>query len=254
MKDIKLLIDSYIKHIRSDFQIDKIDNNIYEVITPFLDRRNDMISIYIELNKDNIRISDDGYTLNDLSMSGIDITSKRRDSEIKSILLGHGVSIQDGAISVITDQKSFPKKQHGIIQSILSINDLYLTSRTNVLSLFTEEISNFFDDNDIMYVANTNIEGSTGFSHKFDFVMPKQVTRNKKESLVKAINNPKKTNIEATIFAFEDTIGRSDDNYVLLNDYENTIGDDIHKALSAYNITPLLWSKKEEIKNRFMIA
>ncbi len=254
MKDIKTLIDSYIKYIHSDFQIDKIDKNVYEVITPFLDRRNDMISIYVQIDNDNIQLTDDGYTLNDLEMSGIDITSKKRDAEIKSILLGHGVKVENGAISAVADQETFPKKQHGLIQAILSINDLYLTSRTNILSLFTEEISSFFDENDIIYVANTSIEGASGFSHKFDFVMPKQVTKNKKESLIKAINNPKKNNIETTIFAFEDTIGRSDDNYILINDYDKNIGDDIYKALREYDITPLMWSNKDEIKERFLIA
>lgn len=253
MKSIERLLEDYHRYIRSDFIVEKIERDTYEIVTPFLDRRNDHITLYAIFKNNKIELTDDGYTLGDLMMSGIDIMTPKRKQEIESILLGHGVRVEGGEIKTVADEKNFPQKQHGIIQAVIGINDMYLTAREKITSIFIEEATAFFDEKKIVYVQGVNIDGKSGFSHKFDFIIPKQTRRNKKEALLKAINSPKKANIETTLFSFSD-IGRDDDKYIILNDVEHPPSDEIFSALENYGIQPILWSHKEQIPQLLHVA
>ena len=246
MTQIRTLVDRYLKYIHNEFEICDIQDGVYEIVTPFLDRKNDHISIYADLRDDTIRLTDDGQTIADLSMSGIDVKSGTRREKLRNILYGYGVTLNGEAIETAADEKNFPYKQHGLIQAILSANDLYLTARRTVYTLFTEEIGDFFDKKDIPYIQNSGIEGVSGFQHKFDFVIAKNYTSSKREALIKALNTPKKENIETTIFAFEDTGNRDAARFVILNDREQKIKDSITGALEKYDIMPLLWSNPEQ--------
>ena len=78
MLTIENMINDYTNWLKSNISIDKI-NNYYEIVTPFLDRHNDSISIYINKNSnDRIVLTDGGKILNDLIISGIDITPNRK--------------------------------------------------------------------------------------------------------------------------------------------------------------------------------
>lgn len=253
MKTINQLIESYHHYIKADFTFAEVTKNTYEITTPFLDRRNDNISFFITLDNGKVRITDDGYTLGDLEMSGIDIHTKKRKEEIQRILIGHGIQLQNNEIVALADEAAFPNKQHNMIQALLSINDLYLTSRSNILSLFTEEVGDYFEEVGIAYIAGASFSGKSGFTHNFDFAIPAQLRNNKKEAIIKAINHPKKSNIETTIFSFAD-LERNDDSFVLLNDTETRISEEITEALQNYNITPLVWSNKQKIKNSILAA
>ena len=61
--------------------------NADEIVTPFTNHLNDRISIYIEyLSDQKIRISDDGVTLDELSMMGLSLSSPTRQKILKNIL------------------------------------------------------------------------------------------------------------------------------------------------------------------------
>ncbi|EPY0831716.1 DUF1828 domain-containing protein, partial [Campylobacter jejuni] len=66
MLNIENLMSSYFSYIKSNFDISKIENNIYEITTPFLDKSNDNILFYIEKKYDLIELSDGGETLRNL--------------------------------------------------------------------------------------------------------------------------------------------------------------------------------------------
>lgn len=250
MISIENLINKYVQYLHAKFDIEKITTNSYEIVTPFLDRRNDKICIYALLNDDDILLTDDGYTLSDLEISGIDIDTKKRSEEIKKILLGYGIKRDGRELSVNSRVDNYAQKQHNLIQALLTLNDLYLTSRTNIISIFFEEVLTFLDEEEIVYVNDINLTGKSGLSHKFDFLIPKQTRKSNKEALIKTINNPKKNNIETTLFLFDDirNSGRDEDAYVVLNDREQKVNRDMINALRNYNIQPVFWSEKEEIK------
>ena len=51
MHGIDNLVNKYIDFIKENMSIDKIDDTSYEIETPFLDRRNDFITIYVVFDK-----------------------------------------------------------------------------------------------------------------------------------------------------------------------------------------------------------
>lgn len=80
--DIKDIINSYISYIHANFDIHTIDRNTYEIITPFLDRRNDRITFYIQQNKDFFRLTDGGETLESLSLDGLEFKTTKKSQQL----------------------------------------------------------------------------------------------------------------------------------------------------------------------------
>lgn len=243
MKDIKKLINNYIKFLHTNFDVEKLETNIYKITTPFLDRRNDHITIYAVIKNEEIILTDDGYTIEDLITNGLSLTPKR-EKELETILIGYGVYKKGNELFTIANEKNFAQKKHSLIQALISINDMYLLSTERVTSFFLEDIKNFFDEKNLIYTENISLEGKSKIIHKFDFLIPKQVTHYKKEALIKAINNPKLENIKAILFSFEDirNSGRMDKDFLILND-KNSINDNIYKLLNTYGVAPIHWSK-----------
>ncbi|WP_456390256.1 DUF1828 domain-containing protein [Hydrogenimonas sp.] len=243
MKDIKKLIASYLEFLDAHFDIESLDKYIYRVVTPFLDRRNDNIVVYVIMGDDGrITLTDDSYTLDDLETSGVSIT-KKREIELRKILLSYGISRNGNELFVTADHRSFAQKKHNFIQAILSINDMHLLSNEKVQSFFLDDIQSFFDEKGIIYSENISLAGKSNIVHKFDFLIPKQVTEYRKEALIKAINTPKIENTKAVLFSFEDIAktGRTDKGFVILND-KKRVSEKIYDALESYQITPIHWS------------
>ena len=62
------------EYLQTRFEWEEIYPNHFRIITPFLDRRNDNIEIYLKYyNDDNIILSDESHTILDLASENIDI-------------------------------------------------------------------------------------------------------------------------------------------------------------------------------------
>ncbi|QCD44096.1 DUF1829 domain-containing protein [Campylobacter mucosalis] len=250
MLDINKLVNSYLHYIQSEFQIDKIDNNTYEISTPFLDRSNDNICFYVILDKDRAILTDGGETLQNLRLSGIDLNSEKRKKELDIILNGFGIFRDKASLQIEATAGDFARKQHNIIQAILSVNDMFVASSDRVVSFFFDDVIKYFDKIDVRYITNVSIEGKSHFSHKFDFIISK--SKNQKERLVKLLNSPKKDNLKATLFSYMDlaTDRAQNDKIIIFND-NNTNVKDLVLATTEYNIKPIKWSEKEQYLNYF---
>lgn len=75
--DIPGLLDQYWKWLKDKTTLRQI-NDWYEITTPHLDRHNDYIQIYARKSNDGFLLTDDGYILDDLEMSGCPIDTPRR--------------------------------------------------------------------------------------------------------------------------------------------------------------------------------
>jgi len=121
------LVDKYISFIKESMSIDKIDDTSYEIQTPFLDRRNDFITIYVlfdKKDKNNILLTDYGYTLSDLELSGLEFNTKKRKQELQVTLNGFGVQIdKDKNLYTNATVENFANKKHNLIQALLGVND-----------------------------------------------------------------------------------------------------------------------------------
>ncbi len=246
MYDINGLVDKYIDFIKESIIIDKIEDNVFEIETPFLDRRNDFITIYAifdKNNKNNIILTDNGMTLTGLELSGLEFNSPKRTKELLTVLNGFGVQ-QDKKKSLFVNAtaENFAHKKHNLIQALLSVNDMFVLAQSKVMNLFFEDVGLYFDEKDIRYTSNIILEGKSHFNHKFEYLIPK--SKNAPERTIKLLNRPKAENLKATLFAFEDTREKRNGNgYIILNDEVN-IKADLLGAINEYGIKPILWSQK----------
>ncbi len=247
--DSKRLVDDYVEWLRGKIKAKDIEGYC-EITTPFLDRHNDHIQVFVSQSENGMRISDDGYILSDLEMSGCDLSKPNRKKTLETIIRGFGVNEDNGVLYVDSSVENFPQKKHALIQAMLAVNDMFMTARGRVASFFIEDVSHFLDNHDIRYTSNKGVTGKAGFSHKFDFVIPK--SKKYPERLMRAINNPSRDTATSLIFAWTDTEeNRSKDSqfYVMLNDKEKPISSEILSAFHKYGVKTLAWSEREKYAN-----
>jgi hypothetical protein len=226
-------------------------NGWTEITTPYIDRHNDYIQIYLRQTGDEWELTDDGETLTDLVQSGCDLDTPRRKALLQTTLNGFGMHLADGAITVNTKQDSFALKKHNLIQAILAVNDLFYLTRASVESFFFEDVALWMDDAEIRYTQRVKFSGRTGYDHLFDFVVPK--SKKEPERILRVVNNPAKDQASAVILSWVDTKEARPSNsvaYAVLNDKEKSISDGVAEALKNYDITPLAWSQRAEFRER----
>lgn len=67
--EAKKMVNDYTNWLKDGMSFREIDRYV-EITTPFLDRHNDHIQLYLSKEKSSYILTDDGYTINDLSISG----------------------------------------------------------------------------------------------------------------------------------------------------------------------------------------
>src|SRR5699024_3772260 len=253
INDLKKLYDDWNRKniILKDF------NEFIEIQTPFVDMHNDFIHLYFSKTNEKYIISEDGHTLSELSMLGIDVTNtkKRKDYFYKKLRI-FGVIVDENTkeLYVSFDNLSdYPQKQHNLIQCIIHISDMLITSRNNVISIFTEEVKNFFDESDIIYTPDLGFNRKSGNQQNFDFVIPHR--KDTKEKIINAVNAPSSQNYQNTLFPFVDIKDLRTDSefFVLANDNKEPISNTFNKSLNNYGVKVLPWSNKEKIINTLKV-
>lgn len=244
------LVEQYFSWLKAKTAWREI-NGWTEITTPYLDRHNDYIQIYLRQEGDEWELTDDGETLSDLAQSGCELDTPRRKALLNTTLNGFGVHLVNGAITVKAKQDSFPLRKHNLIQAILAVNDLFYLARASVESFFFEDVALWMDTADIRYTQRVKFSGRTGYDHLFDFVVPK--SRRAPERILRVVNNPVKDQANAVILSWVDTKeARPSDSvaYAVLNDRERAVSDGVIEALRNYDITPLPWSLREQFQER----
>jgi len=242
--ELKNLVNQYSTWL-NDKTILRILNDHGEITTPFLDRHNDNIQIYVKKTSNGYILTDDGYTINDLETSGCEINTDKRKAILLQTLNGFGVKNLNDELFIKTDEPHFPQMKHNLIQAILAVNDIFYTASTVVTSLFLEDVQAWLDENEIRYTPKVNFAGKSGFQHNYDFVIPK--SPRSPERIIKAMNTPDKPQIQNLIFSWQDTqLIRPDSSvlYAILNDV-SPLSNPVIEALANYEVEPILWSSKD---------
>ncbi len=240
---MKQLIDKYVQWIKEGLSFRQI-GEWTEITTPFMNHNNDLISVYVKKNGDRYYLSDNGQTINELSLSGVNIDrSEKRSQELTSILNGLGIKRERSELFTHTDEKKYPESKHRLIQAILSVDDMFMLAESKVESFFLEDVINFFELNEVRYISDVMYSGRSGFTHKFDFSIPK--SKKNPETIIKAINTPRRDTIGTVLWSFEDTKSNRDaSGLVILNDKES-IHSDIFDALKEYQLEYIKWSERQ---------
>jgi len=83
IEEVTTLVECYRSWLKDKTALREINGHI-EITTPFLDRHNDFIQIYARRENDGFLLTDDGYTIDDLSMSGCLLSRRVRRPDTES--------------------------------------------------------------------------------------------------------------------------------------------------------------------------
>ena len=246
------LITNYLNWLKQKIKIAEI-NNYCEITTPFLDRHNDSLQIFLKKEGDDLKLTDDGYTIKDLILSGFELNTEKRKKLFDSILNGFGVKNVNDELTIESNYENFPQKKHNLIQAILAINDLFVLSSPNVESFFKEDVEKFLNMNSVRHIPSVKFTGKSGFDHYFDFVIP--ASKDNSERVIRAINRATRQSVTSLIFSWNDIKEIRTPNskmLVVLNDFEYKINPEYLSALKQYSLMPIEWTKREENLSIFL--
>lgn len=232
----------------------------FAISTPFAGLFNDNIEIFVKkVSGSEIILSDDGETITNLSMSGVDLfKSDKRMGHLKKILSNHGVSLSGEELTVKSNGADFAKKKHSLISAILNISDMAMLAKDNVLSIFSEDVLEYANSIDLIYTPSFIVRGKSGLDFNFDF----QIAGRKSELVVKSFNTLKKDSVGSFLFCLDDikdirvsSTGKQFHSLAIVND-SNHLPDKLIGALKTYGTSVLLWSErnKQESKDMLLIA
>lgn len=218
-----------------------------QISTPFLDRHNDHMQIYVKQQNQDLLLTDAGYIINDLDMCGCDVlSSPKRRSVLTTILNGFGVQMDGEQICTKANYSNFAQKKHALLQAMMSVNDMFFLSRSQVSNVFLEDVQTFLDIHYIPYISNAQFHGSSGLSHTFEFTIP--ASRRKPERFVRTINDVSRDKIDSTLFSWGDIKELRKPGaqlYVMLNDNDKKVRAEFTNALSVYGATPIPWAERD---------
>ncbi len=238
------LVDDYLNWLRERVSVENVDGAC-RITTPFLDRHNDRLQIYVHSTDHGVRISDDGYILGDLESSGCPVDTPNRRSMLQSILNGFGVHEFDGELYVDATTTNFSHKKHRLIQAMLSVGDMFMTAKHRITTTFLEDVSGYLDESDVRYTKKVEFTGKSGFTHLYDFVIPK--SRKRPERLIRAVNDADRSHTSQILFAWTDTQEVREQGsviYVIVNDHDKVVNPDSVAALGEYGAIVIPWSQR----------
>ncbi len=248
IEEIRNLIDNYLIWLKDKTILRQVKNWV-EITTPYVDRHNDYLQIYASRQNGGYILTDDGYVLEDSEQSGCKLESAKRQALLKITLNGFGVQANEGRLEIHASPDNFALRKHNLVQAMLAVNDLFYLAVPMVASLFYEDVIAWLDLHEVRYTPKVKFTGKSGYDHLFDFVIPK--SRSYPERILHTINRPNRDSAQVLAFSWIDTKEvRPPESraYALLNDSDQTISTSVVDALRSYDVNPILWSKREDVR------
>ena len=248
IREIQILIDDYYAWLKDKTVLHQIDQWV-EITTPYLDRHNDYLQIYAKDSNGGFVLTDDGYTIEDLSQSGCNLESPKRQDLLQMTLNGFGVQKDGRELQVLASADNFAVRKHNLLQAMLAVNDMFYMAAPTVANIFYEDVEAWLDLHDIRHTPKVKFTGQTGYDHLFDFVIPK--SRKQSERLIQTVNRPSRSTAQNVVLAWIDTKEvRTPGSrvYALLNDSERKVDQTVMAALRSYHVRPVVWSQREDAR------
>jgi len=248
INEVQNLLNNYVSWLRDKTKLRQINQEWVEITTPYLDRHNDYLQIYAKHSDGGFTLTDGGYILEDLEQNGCVLESQKRKNLLNTTLNGFGVKKNENNLEISASSSNFHMQKHNLIQAMLSVNDMFYLADSTIEDLFFEDVMKWFDENDIRYTHDIRLTGKSGYSHSFDFIIPK--SRNQPERIVQAINKADKAKAQSFVFAWIDSResrAAESKSYAFLNNIKGK-RDSIYEALKNYEIIPILWDEREKIR------
>lgn len=249
--DTQKLLDDYTNWLRKQYVVNKLEY-ADEIDTPFLNSINDRIRLYaVPQSNGRIQLTDDGNTLNDLSMLGFKWTDQRINI-LNSIRENFNIDLLDDILSVSGNQTNFPNMKQRLISAILEIDDMSMLKHSNVSNLFFEDILNYFNDNDFGGLPKYTIPGKSGVSYDISYVIPEKSKRPRK--LIEFENNLSFNQVAINAYKYNDIrstskVANQESEYTIIYNPENqsNISSKIDLAAKSADINLIPWNDKKRV-------
>ena len=124
IKDIQNLIDDYHVWLKDKTVLNQIDQWI-EITTPYLDRHNDYLQIYVKKINGGFLLTDDGYIIDDLQQCGCKLDNQKNQELLQMTLSSFGVKKDGNELQVHASAESFASCKHNLVQAMLAVNDMF---------------------------------------------------------------------------------------------------------------------------------
>ena len=248
--EVQKLLDQYVAWLKDKTALRQIQDYV-EITTPYLDRHNDHLQIYAKRENGGYLLTDDGSVVGDLRLSGCELESRKRKDLLRLTLNGFGVQLDGDALSVHASRDNFALRKHNLVQAMLAVNDLFYLAVPMVASLFLEDVASWLNLHDIRFTPKVKFTGKSGYDHLFDFVIP--ASKKEPERILQAINRPNRDTAQAIAFGWIDTKDVRPPNsraYAFLNDSDVTPSAAVVDALKSYDVHPVLWSGREDVREQ----
>lgn len=239
------LVQQYVDWVKLNLSVDQQDGMCI-ITTPLLDRHHDNLQIYAERSGTEILLSDDGYTLRDLKISGLEINTEVRTEALNQAIRPFGVEVRGDELRLIASESDFPQRKHDLLQAMLAVGDLIHLAQATVVAVFREDVEKYLKEQNVRFISDIRLTGTSGFHHQFDFVIP--ASDQNPERYLKAINNPNRENIVALLFAWQDIQSERVSNakmVTVLNDEGRRINADNAAALDKYGVEIIRWTERD---------
>lgn len=224
-----------------------------EISTPFIGLFNDTVDIYAKKEGNRIILSDDGNTLRNLELSGLEISrSPKRKEILDRILLNYGVRISNDELTTEATERDFPQKKLNLISAISETADMYYLARHTVASVFREDVKAYLDEQELIYTPYFISKGSTGLEFTFDF----QIAYRNTEIVIKSFNSINKMNLPHFLFTWDDIKKVREQQtqkeiigLAVINDIDREVNDEYLSALERKGAKHILWSQRHNPDN-----
>ncbi len=242
-------ISDYYNWLRKNTYIDSDTQTDWAVITtPFDGMFNDPIEIYAKKEGDTIHLSDDGVTLHNLELSGVNFSrSPQRKQWLDFVLLNYGIRLSNNELCVDANVKDFAQKKHNLLSAISEISDIELTAKHIISSMFRDDVKALLDEQNIVYTSQFIVKGSTGIDFTFDF----QIASKNKEIVLKSFNSLTKANVPSFLFGIDDVktvrekiSGKQLASIAVINDIDKEIKPEFVNAFAQKHTDIIFWSKR----------
>ncbi len=248
---VRTLLDKYQAWLRDQTALREVGDWV-EITTPYVDRHNDCVLIYATRDDSSWVLTDDGFTISDLELSGCALETPKRRALLETTLAGFGVrrAVDGDALTVRASQGNFALQKHNLVQAMLAVNDLFYLATPSVANVFLEDVAAWLNESSVRYTPQVKFSGESGYDHLFEFVIPKSPVQ--PERIVQTINSPTRQTATSTAFACFDTKkARPEDSrmYALLNDTQGEAPAAIIDALRHYGVRPINWSERDLVRD-----
>jgi len=155
--------------------------NVYEngdgtctIITPYTLSDGTNIEISFLPRNNRLILTDEGETINNLWLRGVDFDSApSRRNIINTLIDDYGAIIEKGEIIIESSLDEIPVAIHNIIQVINAVDFLIYTKTSRMPRTFKEEVVTFFHEKQLSFNQDFDVFGKTA-KHQFDIYVPRK--------------------------------------------------------------------------------